>query len=96
MVGGLDDQANIRLRTGRAQRRHRASRAVEPTPRRSVKAISEVTEGGGLYMMPRSDGILLGGTFERRVESLEPNLEAAERIFQGHKARFERMARRVV
>ncbi len=54
--------------------------------------INYVIIGGGLYMMPRSDGILLGGTFERRVESLEPNLDAAERIFQGHKARFEQMA----
>ena len=58
--------------------------------------INYVFIGGGLYMMPRSDGILLGGTFERRVESLEPNLEAAERVFQGHKARFEQMARRSV
>ena len=54
--------------------------------------INYVIIGGGLYMMPRSDGILLGGTFERREESLEPNLDAAEQIFQGHKALFERMA----
>ena len=58
--------------------------------------INYVILGGALYMMPRSDGILLGGTFERRVESLEPNLEAAERVFQGHKARFEQMARQTV
>lgn len=33
-----------------------------------------------LYMFPRSDGILLGGTHEMGVWSLEPNLEAKQRI----------------
>ena len=38
----------------------------------------------GLYMFPRSDGILLGGTFERGVETLEPDAAQAERILNGH------------
>ena len=29
--------------------------------------------GGSQYMFPRADGILLGGTFERGVDTLEPD-----------------------
>ncbi len=46
--------------------------------------IRYITLAGGLYMMPRADGILLGGTRERDVWSLEPNREAEERILAGH------------
>ena len=46
----------------------------------------------GLYMMPRADGILLGGTRERGEWSLEPNREAEERILAGHADFFGRMA----
>jgi glycine/D-amino acid oxidase-like deaminating enzyme len=45
----------------------------------------------GLYMMPRSDGILLGGTFERGVWTLEPNQEAVERVLRGHTRLFGRV-----
>lgn len=41
-----------------------------------------------LYMFPRSDGIVLGGTFERGVESLEPDPQQAERILAGHAQLF--------
>jgi glycine/D-amino acid oxidase-like deaminating enzyme len=41
----------------------------------------------GLYMFPRKDGIVLGGTFERHVATLEPNREAEARIVAAH-ARF--------
>jgi D-amino-acid oxidase len=44
-----------------------------------------------LYMFPRRDGIVLGGTFERGVETLEPNAEAAERILSGHRRIFDGM-----
>ena len=47
-----------------------------------------------LYMFPRSDGILLGGTHERGVWSLEPNLEAKQRILQAHQKFFDQMATR--
>jgi D-amino-acid oxidase len=45
----------------------------------------------GLYMFPRSDGILLGGTQERGVWTLEPNREAEERILDGHRQFFTAM-----
>jgi glycine/D-amino acid oxidase-like deaminating enzyme len=38
----------------------------------------------GLYMFPRRDGIVLGGTFERNVSTMEPNREAEDRILAGH------------
>jgi glycine/D-amino acid oxidase-like deaminating enzyme len=46
---------------------------------------------GGLYMFPRSDGILLGGTQERGVWTLEPNAEAEERILEAHRQFFDAM-----
>ena len=44
--------------------------------------------GGGLYMFPRSDGILLGGTFERGNWSTDPDPDARRRILQGHRELF--------
>jgi glycine/D-amino acid oxidase-like deaminating enzyme len=44
--------------------------------------------GNGLYMFPRRDGIILGGTFERGVETMEPNPEAKRRILAGHQRIF--------
>jgi glycine/D-amino acid oxidase-like deaminating enzyme len=49
------------------------------------------TGPGDLYMMPRRDGIVLGGTHEADVWSLEPNPTEATRIFQGHQRLFGRM-----
>ncbi len=40
--------------------------------------------GGFVHMMPRRDGIALGGTSERGVWSLEPNQEARQRIVDTH------------
>jgi len=40
--------------------------------------------GIGLHMMPRRDGIALGGTAERGEWSMEPNEDAMERIGSGH------------
>ena len=37
-----------------------------------------------LYMFPRRDGIVLGGTFERGVSTLEPDRAAEDRILAGH------------
>jgi glycine/D-amino acid oxidase-like deaminating enzyme len=48
---------------------------------------------GDLYMMPRADGIVLGGTHERGVWSLDPNPRDAERILDGHRQLFERFTR---
>lgn len=48
-------------------------------------------DGDALYMIPRDDGILLGGTFERDVRDLTSNPQESERILQGHGAFFETM-----
>ena len=47
--------------------------------------------GNGLYMFPRRDGILLGGTFERGDWTLEPDLDAETRIIEGHRRFFDAM-----
>jgi D-amino-acid oxidase len=44
---------------------------------------------GDLYMFPRSDGILLGGTHERGVWTLDPDPAAKERMLAGHRKIFE-------
>ena len=41
-----------------------------------------------LYMIPRRDGILLGGTFERGNWSLEPDPGEKRRILEGHRRIF--------
>ena len=45
----------------------------------------------GLYMFPRSDGILLGGTFERGDATLDVDDEAERRIVEGHQRLFGSM-----
>jgi D-amino-acid oxidase len=40
-------------------------------------------------MFPRSDGILLGGTHENGVWSLEPDPAARRRILDGHRQFFD-------
>jgi glycine/D-amino acid oxidase-like deaminating enzyme len=54
--------------------------------------VDYITLGGnGLYMFPRSDGILLGGTFEPGNWDLQPDLEAEKRVLEGHSRFFEAM-----
>lgn len=53
--------------------------------------IDYVTLNGGHYMMPRRDGILLGGTYEFEEWSLEPNREAEAEILAGHAEFFAAM-----
>ncbi len=53
--------------------------------------IAYCTLNDDLYMFPRTDGILLGGTHEPGVWSLEPNLEARQRIVAGHQQFFRQM-----
>ena len=45
----------------------------------------------GLYMFPRSDGILLGGTFERGDATLDVDEEEERRIIEGHRRLFAGM-----
>ena len=47
---------------------------------------------GGLYMFPRSDGIILGGTFERNDWSVEPRPEVTASLLAKHKALFAPLA----
>lgn len=42
-----------------------------------------------LYMFPRTDGILLGGTHERGIWTLEPDLEKKQGIMARHKIFFD-------
>ena len=58
-------------------------------PQREVDYI--ILGNRGLYMFPRSDGILLGGTFERNEWSLTPDPVATRRIIDGHRAFFATM-----
>jgi D-amino-acid oxidase len=48
---------------------------------------------GSLYMFPRRDGILLGGTHEEGVWSTEPDPAEARRIVEGHATIFRGMRR---
>lgn len=53
------------------------------------REIDYMTVGpGDLYMMPRQDGIILGGTHERGEWSLEPNPAEITRIMEGHRRLF--------
>ena len=45
-----------------------------------------------LYMFSRRDGVLLGGTHEEGVTSLEPNLDAKARVLDGHARLFAAVA----
>jgi glycine/D-amino acid oxidase-like deaminating enzyme len=46
----------------------------------------------GLYMFPRTDGLVLGGTFERGNWSLEPDSETTARILEGNARLAARIA----
>ena len=45
----------------------------------------------GIYMIPRADGIMLGGTFHRNEWSLQPDAVASERIIRSHQTFFNNM-----
>ncbi len=46
---------------------------------------------GNIYMFPRRDGILLGGSFQRGESNLEPDPAITERILRENKAVFDGM-----
>ena len=56
---------------------------LEPQP-----AIDYTYLTGDLYMFPRNDGIVLGGTFQRGDWSTTVDLATQSRILAGHKAVF--------
>jgi glycine/D-amino acid oxidase-like deaminating enzyme len=49
------------------------------------------TEGIGIHMMPRADGIALGGTSQRGVWTMEPDEAERSRIVDAHRELFARM-----
>jgi hypothetical protein len=44
-----------------------------------------------MYMMPRRDGIILGGSFVRSDATLEPDPAHTERILRSQRKLFEAM-----
>ena len=48
---------------------------------------------GSYYMIPRRDGIILGGTFEHDNWSLEPNAETTARILEANAEALKRVRR---
>jgi glycine/D-amino acid oxidase-like deaminating enzyme len=55
-------------------------------------AVDYMTNGpGNIYMFPRRDGILLGGSFERGKSNLEPDPAITQRILREHAALFASM-----
>ena len=53
--------------------------------------VDYITLADDFYMFPRTDGILLGGTHEAGVWTLDPNLEAKQRILAGQARIFHDM-----
>lgn len=53
--------------------------------------VDYITIRGGLYMFPRRDGILLGGTFDHGVWSLDVDEAVRQRMVAGHRTFFEGM-----
>jgi glycine/D-amino acid oxidase-like deaminating enzyme len=53
--------------------------------------VDYITIRGGLYMFPRRDGILLGGTFDHGVWSLDVDEAVRQRMVSGHRTFFEGM-----
>ncbi len=59
---------------------------------RPQPAVDYIVIQGGRYMFPRSDGILLGGTFERDEWEASPQRVVTDRIVADHAAFFAAMA----
>jgi len=57
----------------------------------NISNSAAVRRGLGTQMMPRSDGIALGGTSERGVWTLEPNEEARRDVVERHIRLFKAM-----
>ena len=53
--------------------------------------VNYIVLAGDLYMFPRRDGIVLGGTHVRGDWSLEPDIAAKSRILTGHARVFSRL-----
>ncbi len=53
--------------------------------------VNYIVLAGDLYMFPRSDGIVLGGTHVRGDWSLDPDLAAKSRVLDGHERLFSEL-----
>jgi D-amino-acid oxidase len=56
--------------------------------------VDYITIHRGLYMFPRRDGVLLGGTFDHGVWSLDVDEAVRQRMVAGHRTFFEGMRER--
>jgi D-amino-acid oxidase len=63
------------------------------TALRPQQEVDYVSFRDDLYMFPRADGILLGGTYEGDVRDLAPSADAIERVLRGHVELFGSMPR---
>jgi D-amino-acid oxidase len=59
---------------------------IAPQPR-----VDYIVLHGGRYMFPRSDGVVLGGTFQHGATSLEPDPDTVRRVVGDHAAFFGAM-----
>ena len=61
-----------------------------PQPEVNYRTSGGITPqpGSGIHMMPRADGIVLGGTSQRGEWSLEPDEDARRRVIEGHMALY--------
>jgi glycine/D-amino acid oxidase-like deaminating enzyme len=60
-------------------------------PQPEVDYITVGPGPGVMYMMPRQDGVILGGTFQRGEWSLDPNPVERDRILRSQGELFDRM-----
>ena len=58
------------------------------SPQPEVQYVTLPPDG---YMFPRKDGIVLGGTFQHHVSTMEPDLAAEERVLASHTKFFAGM-----
>lgn len=91
-LGGLQESVIINC-TGLGARELFNDRELEPVKGQLTALLPQPEVDyamvmNGLYMFPRRDGIMLGGTFEHGVETLEVNREAEQRILAGHQRIF--------
>jgi len=94
-VGGLSESVIVNC-TGLGARELFGDRELEPVKGQLTALLPQpevdyAMVTGGLYMFPRRDGIMLGGTFEHGVETLDVNREAEQRIIAGHQRIFSGM-----
>jgi glycine/D-amino acid oxidase-like deaminating enzyme len=94
-LGGLSESVIVNC-TGLGARELFGDRELEPVKGQLTALLPQpevdyAMVTGGLYMFPRRDGIMLGGTFEHGVETLEVNQAAEQRILAGHQRIFSGM-----